>query len=322
MANKFRRERSYSSFFLELIGVSDSNNGFWTIWFIIALIRTSSFGLVANITVLIGCMSPSTQSVYLFRVSSEDLVHATTNLTSLVPAKELAIRELPRHWYWGLSGVCAAYDGDEVFCNKAFPPTQSIDEMIAFAVKTQVSDDAAVAKLTKSWTKALDNLSSILPSPSSSTTKLKASVALTLLSTIISFLLLPLAILSLGILRSKLRRWMLYTLALVDALLFLGGGVLAIFGMNEGPRSIIQTSGINQGNERTFIGPGFYVLFAGVLFKLISIGIFFVVAFWMVLVGVMLVMACLGGLCGGRDGKKREEVVEYEYHEYPAYGGK
>jgi hypothetical protein len=127
-----------------------------------------------------------------------------------------------------------------------------------------------------------------------------AAVALTLISTILSFVLLLLGAVSLA---GRLHRWILYAVAFVDALAFLGAGILAIYAMDQGPRGLIQLSGIDQGNERTFVGPGFCVLFAGVLFTLISIGLFFCVAFCAVLLIVFIAMTCLSCLCSGGDSR-------------------
>lgn len=49
-------------------------------------------------------MSASTRTVYLFRVSTEDLINAATNTTT-ISAVDLRIDGLPNHWYWGLSGA-------------------------------------------------------------------------------------------------------------------------------------------------------------------------------------------------------------------------
>ncbi|KAL6413364.1 hypothetical protein AUP68_02873 [Ilyonectria robusta] len=49
-------------------------------------------------------MSASTRTVYLFRVSTEDLINAATNTTT-ISAADLRIDGLPNHWYWGLSGA-------------------------------------------------------------------------------------------------------------------------------------------------------------------------------------------------------------------------
>ncbi|CAM1504692.1 Fc.00g022830.m01.CDS01 [Cosmosporella sp. VM-42] len=309
--------RSMRKLFLETIGIGDGNIKFWSIWFMFSI----TLGLVANLTVLISCMSPSTQSIYLFRVSSEDLIHATTNVTK-ASADDLRIKELPHHWYWGLSGVCVIYGDDEVSCEKKFPPTMTIKDMLSFAVEAQLPETtgnttAAVEKTIKPWTSALASLEDSLPNPSGVNTKLKAATALALVATILAALSLPLTLLSLTILRTKLPRWTLYILALISAGFFLGAGILLIYAMNDGPRSILEYSGIDQGNERTYIGPGFFVLFAGVLFTLISIGIFFCVAFCVVLMIVFALLACCSGACSS--GRRKEEVVVYVDHHYPQY---
>ncbi|KAH6991079.1 hypothetical protein BKA56DRAFT_610639 [Ilyonectria sp. MPI-CAGE-AT-0026] len=312
-------QRSKSEFFLELLGVGESK--FLSIWFLIAIL----LGVVANITVLISCMSSSTRTVYLFRVSTEDLINAATNTTT-ISAADLRIDGLPNHWYWGLSGVCTVHGNtsdDKVSCKKSFPPTMTIEDMITFAVTTQFDEDASsavIAKHIKPWTSALAQVEDDLAPASQPKTYFKAAVALTLVSTILSFLLLPLGIASMSVLRGRLHRWILYGIAFLSAMAFLGAGILAIYAMNDGPRGLIQLSGIGQGNERTFIGPGFYVLFAGVLFTLISVGVFFCVAFILVILIIFAIMACLSSVCGGGGSRKGDTSYNnYENHNY--YGG-
>lgn len=199
----------------------------------------------------------------------------------------------------------------------------TIEDMITFAVTTQFDEDtssAVIAKHIKPWTSALAQVEDDLAPASQAKTYFKAAVALTLLSTILSFLLLPLGIASVSVLRGRLHRWILYGIAFLSAMAFLGAGILAIYAMNDGPRGLIQLSGIDQGNERTFIGPGFYVLFAGVLFTLISVGLFFCVAFILVILIIFAVMACLSSVCGG--GGSRKGDTSYNNHEnYNYYGG-
>ncbi|KAK7431196.1 hypothetical protein QQZ08_002236 [Neonectria magnoliae] len=291
MGRNGKPKRTWGELFLHTVGVGESKT--LSVWFIIAIL----LGLVAKITVLVSCMSSSTRSVYLFRVSADDLVNAATNTTT-VSADALRIDGLPNHWYWGFSGVCAVHSGGKVSCKRSFPPTMTIEDMITFAVESQLDEDtssASVAKQIKPWTSALAQVEDDLASPSRPKSFLKAAIALTLISTILSFVLLPLGAVSLT---GRLHRWILYAVAFVDGLSFLGAGILAIYAMDQGPRGLIQLSGIDQGNERTFIGPGFYVLFAGVLFTLISIGLFFCVAFCVVLLIGFIVMACMSSCCG------------------------
>ncbi|KAF7549173.1 hypothetical protein G7Z17_g6573 [Cylindrodendrum hubeiense] len=320
--NMFKQgvKRTWGEFFLELVGVGESK--FLTVGFLIAIL----LGAVANITVLISCMSSDTRSVYLFRVSTEDLINAATNTTT-ISANDLRIDGLPNHWYWGFSGVCAIHGNnsdDKVSCKKSFPPTMTIEDMITFAVTTQLDEDtssAAIAKHIKPWTSALAQVEDDLAPASRPKTYFKAAVALTLISTILSILLLPLGIASLSVLRGKLHRWILYGIAFLDAMSFLGAGILAIYAMNDGPRGLIQLSDIDQGNERTFIGPGFYVLFAGVLFTLISIGLFFCIAFIVLILIIFAVMACFTSVCSGGGSKRQATGYNYDPSHHGGGGG-
>ncbi|KAI8691584.1 hypothetical protein LRP88_08840 [Fusarium phalaenopsidis] len=313
MFDKPRKKRTWGELFAHQLGWGESRG--LSIWFMISIL----LGLVANFVVLIGCMSPATQSIYLFRVSSQDLIGAATN-TTRVPAKDLRIDELPNHWYWGLSGVCVIYPDEQTpTCQRSFPPMMTIEDMITFAVKTKMSDstsESAIAKNIKPWTNALSQVEDDLPSPSRPESLLKGAVALSLISTLLSFLVLPLAVLSLSTLRGRLQRWVYYCIAMVDTLAFLGAGILVIYAMNDGPRSLIQLSGIDQGNERTFVGPGLYVLFAGVLFKLISIGIFFSIAFIIVIMIVFAIIACISEAIDGDSSSGSKEIVVIEVPRY------
>ncbi|KAJ3521616.1 hypothetical protein NM208_g13207 [Fusarium decemcellulare] len=313
MFDKPRQKRSWGELFAYLLGWGESKK--LTIWFMVSII----IGLVANFVILLGCLSPATKSIYMFRVSSQNLVDAATNVTR-VSAKDLRLDELPNHWYWGLSGVCMLYPGDGTpVCERSFPPTFTTEDMIAMAVKGKLGDEAsesAIARKIKPWTQVLSQVEDDVPPSARSESLFKAAVALTLISTILSFLVLPLAVLSLSLLRGKLQRWAYYGIAMIDTTAFLGAGILVIYAMNDGPRSLIQLSGIDQGNERTFIGPGFYVLFAGVLFKLISIGIFFTIAFIIVILIVFAIISCISEAVDGDSGSSRKEIVVIEVPTY------
>ncbi|KAM6537772.1 hypothetical protein FALCPG4_003677 [Fusarium falciforme] len=266
---------------------------------------------------------PATQPIYLFCVSSQDLVDAATN-TSRVSAKDLRIDELPGHWYWGLSDICAIYPDEKTpTCQRSLPPTMTIEDMITFAVKTKMSEKASessIAKHIKPWTNALSQIQDGLPSPSRPESLPKGAVALSLISTLLSFLVLPLAVLSLSTLRGRLQRWVYYCIAMVDTMDCLGVGILVIYAMNDGPRSLFQLSGIGQGNERTFVGPGFYVQFAGVLFKLISIGIFFsitfIIVFIIVIMIVFAIIACISEIIDSDSSSGSKEIVVIEVPRY------
>ncbi|KAM0351694.1 hypothetical protein ACHAPU_002704 [Fusarium lateritium] len=269
--------------------------------------------------VLVSCMSPGTQSVYLFRVGSTELVNATANLTD-VPASDLQIAGLPDYWYWGLSGVCAAYDDNnvEVVCKHVFPPALSIEEMIAFAVETQLrdgDDPSMIKKIMSPWTTALAQVQDEIGMSSRLQALMNGAAALSIISTLLSFALLPLTILYLTILRDYLRRWMLYILAFLDAMAFLGVALFIESAMNEGPRSLINLSG--PSNEIGFKGPGLTTLSFGILIKFLSIEFFLCVACLGVFLVLLLGYGCLK-VCSGDD-RTKVEVNTYVYESSPYY---
>ncbi|KAM0317431.1 hypothetical protein ACHAPQ_011021 [Fusarium lateritium] len=269
--------------------------------------------------VLIGCMSPDTHSIYLFRVGSAELVDATANLTD-VSADDLQIDELPDHWYWGLSGMCAVYNRtDEVLCKHAFPPTFNVEQMIAFAIESHLRDDDGPAVLKKKmlpWNTALAQLKDKLVMPSRLKALMQGAAALSLISTLISFALLPLTILYLTIMRDQLRRWMLYIGAFLDAMAFLGAGVFVEYAMEEGPRGLINLSGVSQ--EPGVRGPGSVVLTLGVLIKFLSIELFLCIASIGAVLALWLVYVCLS-MCRGDDRTKVKVTYIHEASPYYQY---
>lgn len=209
------------------------------------------------------------------------------------------------------------FERSDVVCERAFPPTSvmTIKSMITFAIESHpnvTADRDRVKSLMSPWIKAISELKGDLPASSSAGSSLQAAAGLAVFSLILTFALLTLSVLSLSLLRSRLQRWMLYILALVDAILLLAAGTLIIKAMNDGPRAVIQASGIDQGNERTYIGLGLYVLFAGVSFKLISIAVLCVVAVFGLWLVITLIMLCCACCCGGRD--KDEVRIYNEYY--------
>ncbi|KAM0210283.1 hypothetical protein ACHAPA_007886 [Fusarium lateritium] len=300
-------------FLLRIIGVGDARYGM--IWFMLAIL----LGLIGNMIVLIGCMSPDTHSIYLFRVGSAELVDATANLTD-VSADDLQIDELPDHWYWGLSGMCAVYNRtDEVLCKHAFPPTFNVEQMIAFAIESHLRDDDGPAVLKKKmlpWNTALAQLKDKLVMPSRLKALMQGAAALSLISTLISFALLPLTILYLTIMRDQLRRWMLYIGAFLDAMAFLGAGVFVEYAMEEGPRGLINLSGVSQ--EPGVRGPGSVVLTLGVLIKFLSIELFLCIASIGAVLALWLVYVCLS-MCRGDDRTKVKVTYIHEASPYYQY---
>ncbi|SPJ75683.1 uncharacterized protein FTOL_05414 [Fusarium torulosum] len=301
-----------SGFLLRIIGVDEVRYGM--IWFMLAIL----LGLIGNMIVLISCSSPDTHSIYLFRVGSAELVDATANLTD-VSATDLKTDELPDHWYWGLSGMCAVYNRtNEVLCKHAFPPTFSIEEMVAFAIETHLraGDGSSVLKRKMlPWTTALAQVKDELVMPSRLKALMQGAAAFSLISTLISFALLALTIMYLTIMRDQLRRWMLYIGAFLDAMAFLGAGVFVEYAMEEGPRGLINLSGISQ--ESGVRGPGSVALTLGVLIKFLSIELFLCLAFVGLVLALWLVYVCLSVCC--RDDRTKVKVKVTNIHEASPY---
>lgn len=192
--------------------------------------------------------------------------------------------------------------------------------MISFGIESHPgTKQEDVKHLMAPWTKALGKLSSDLTAKHDSFTAfIRVTAALTVVSTILAIALAGLGFASLTFWHGKPARWMLYMGAFADACMFTAAGVMAIFAMNHGPRAVIEMSGIEQGNERTFVGPGFFVLFAGAFFKLISIGVFFILAFSAVLLVVFLVYCCIGRKKKDRD-LESDEIPITGYPEQKTY---
>lgn len=193
----------------------------------------------------------------------------------------------------------------------------SIRDLVSSAIRNQIDDDARFDSTVTPWLKAIAKLEedgSLSSKQNKSDSMAQASAALAVLSILIGFALLTLAFSTLTIFRN-LPLWTLYIPAFFDSLLLLASGILCIYSLNQGPRSIINEVGITYlKNERDIIGPGFYVLFAGVLIKLVSIGIFFLVVFLILVLVMFAVMACLGSICES-DSQDVEVRVIYETRE-------
>jgi hypothetical protein len=209
--------------------------------------------------------------------------------------------------------MCAVYNHtDEVLCKHAFPPTFSIEEMVSFAIETHLREDDGPSVLKRKmlpWTTALAQVKDELVVPSRLKALMQGAAALSLISTLISFALIPLTILYLTIMRDQLQRWMLYIVAFLDAMAFLGAGVFVGYAMEEGPRGLITLSGVSQ--ESGVRGPGSVALTLGVLIKFLAIELFLCLAFVGVVLVCWLVYVCLS-MCPADDRTKDEVIYVYE----------
>lgn len=78
-------------------------------------------------------------------------------------------------------------------------------------------------------------------------------------------------------------------------MLLLAATVLAIYAMNYGPRSVLLYAKLEGLQAADYVGPGMYVLVAGVVIKFLAIaGVFLG---FIILGFVSLVMACFAAMC-------------------------
>ncbi|KAL4728195.1 hypothetical protein ACLX1H_004936 [Fusarium chlamydosporum] len=164
---------------------------------------------------------------------------------------------------FGMIWFMLAILGDRLFdvektisCKHAFPPVMGVEQMISFAIEASLGEDAnssIVRKKMAPWTTALAKISDDLAQPSRPRDLMKGAAALSVLSALLSPIIIILSALYFTLLRGHIQRWMLYALALLDALLFVGSGVMVGYAMREGPRGIIELAGIPQ---EDMYGPG------------------------------------------------------------------
>jgi hypothetical protein len=88
--------------------------------------------------------------------------------------------------------------------------------------------------------------------------------------------------------------------------------------MDQGPRGLINYSGIDDGPWRSHVGSTLLVLFVGVLFKFLSIPLFFCLVFFAgfmaIFVGILAISCC----CDDSDDSTEDD--EYPFCEYPNDG--
>ncbi|CVL09421.1 uncharacterized protein FMAN_15549 [Fusarium mangiferae] len=160
------------------------------------------------------------------------------------------------------------------------------------------------------WITALSRIEDKLAEPSRVKALWQGAAAFSIIATLLSSALLVLTALYFSILRDNLRRWMLYVVAFVDAMTFLGAGLMVGQAMREGPRGIIELAGIPS--ERGIYGAGNTVFTLGVLINFLSIEVFLFLFFLGAILVFWLVWACLN-MC--RDDNKTEVRVEYIHME-------
>lgn len=197
---------------------------------------------------------------------------------------------------------------DNNHCHRAFPPTLSLGAMVDSSLRASISNETALSSALGPWASfirgsSIDGSSgTVNPGLHASRARFlsfsRASAALAVLALLTSAALLAVAAASMmhARFRGRVKLWMLYLGTLLDGLLLLAAAVLAVYAMNEGPRAIVRyAAGGAEERLGDFLGPGMYVLAAGVLVKFLAIAGVFV---GFLLFGfISLVVSCLAVMC-------------------------
>ncbi|KAM7185732.1 hypothetical protein V8F33_012242 [Rhypophila sp. PSN 637] len=223
--------------------------------------------LVANLIVLLGCISPSAKSLALYRINVASLAaEMVTQKRRKDPhnVSDLVDGSLPTWWYWGMSGIC---DVDEISgetrCHGAFPSTKTLLAVVEDSLRRgdqAVPLPAGSSIVLSSWTFATNNLSSsvLATKQSSFVWQGRASAYLVIIAIIIDFFCPLFA----WLLTSSSPRIHPYSLPLFGGLIALGAGTFAILSMDNGPH------GVESNGE--YGAPGIIILFVNGALRLVS----------------------------------------------------
>jgi hypothetical protein len=208
-------------------------------------------GLVANFVFLLGCLSPSTQELGIFRVNVTVVANGLQKLANDTrDPSDLLSPDLPVYWYWGMSGICdVRQNKDETRCRRAFPPTQNILTIVEESLEGQ-----AVGILA-AWNATLSKIdpAKLRNKEGKVAAQIRGSAALAVMAVLSDFTIPPLALLA-----QEGSKWP-YFLSLGPCALTIGAGALATLSVMDGLYGAIETG------ERE--GPAIKVLFAGVALK-------------------------------------------------------
>ncbi|KAM5357424.1 hypothetical protein ACJZ2D_016286 [Fusarium nematophilum] len=275
-------------------GFEENSRG-WRVWLIFAVF----LGLIVNFIAVLGCLSPATATIHLYKLHQDELLKAIQEV-SHKSSKPLENPNLPHIWFWG---VC----DDNSHCHRSFPPTLSLGAMVDSSLRASTPNETALSSALAPWASVIRSSSvdgsseSVNPRLHASRTRFlsfsRASAALAVLALLTSAGVLAVALASMASrLRGRVKLWMLYLGTLFDGLLLLASAVLAVYAMNEGPRAIVRYAGVGgQSKPGDFLGPGMYVLGAGVVVKFLAIAGVFVG--FLIFGFVSLMLSCLAVIC-------------------------
>jgi hypothetical protein len=222
--------------------------------------------LVANVVFLIGCISPGTVNLALYRVRVAVLADGLQKLAAedsgSAPPGTLLHRDLPVYWYWGSSGICDVYGSQsETRCRRQFPPTQALLAIVEESLRDRLGEGTdQVRAVVPAWNATLSRLNPArLRNREARFASLsKASAALAVLAVILD--VFSPVVGAAVVFSSSESALLLYAVPVLGALLAIGAGMLATCSMNEGVHGMVWTG--EHG------GLGVIILFVGAALRL------------------------------------------------------
>ncbi|KAK4167849.1 hypothetical protein QBC43DRAFT_285162 [Cladorrhinum sp. PSN259] len=237
--------------------------------------------LAANIVFLLSCITPTVKDIALYRVNVTQLAQnlQTVSLNNSRNVARLIHPALPSYWYWGISGVCDAFESPSPKegtrkCRRAFPPTQnlltlleeslrdSLDDDNRFLAGTNNDTDQIVRDVISSWNATITKprVAAFLRAKEDGLAiRLKASVGLAIAAVILDFGIAIVAPCLFEELNKALSSWLL-----LSGLVALGAGISAVLSMSYGVRGAAM-SGESGGSA-------IIVVFVGVAIRILPMG--------------------------------------------------
>lgn len=223
---------------------------------------TPTVSIVCTFVFLLGGISPATKDLALYRVNVTLLADGLVKLSpnSTLGLADLRHLDLPTYWYWGASGICDVTPKNATRCRRSFPATQNIVKVVEESLRDTLGSDQenVIQDFVTSWNVTLNSIPPDLLVDKQATyaAKSKASVALAILSLVFSLVLLVLFLL-LG------DDGPLVALSVGNAMIAMGGGVLATLSMNDGVHGVVDTGEHGgAGIILLFVGAALSILFA------------------------------------------------------------
>lgn len=223
---------------------------------------SKAVSLVANLIVILGCISPGAKDFALYRINVARLAGGLVKQTKNGPrdAAELLDPNLPTWWYLGMSGICDVDEVEGVIrCHREFPSTKALLTVVEDSLRrdSQVSLPENGSRVLSAWTTTLGNLPPyLLANEQSFVLQGKVSVYLVIVAIAIDFFSPFLALIS------KSSRIRPYTPPAISGLITFVAGTLATLSMNNGPGGVVNTG--------EYVGVGIIILFVGATVRLAS----------------------------------------------------